>query len=420
MKVYQIKKDKFKSIYFSINFTMQANAKEISENTVLTSILSKSSQKWRTQLEIEQYLCSLYGSNFDINVEKLGDLYNVEFRIECIHKKYLPEEKDVLPDCLAFLEQIIFHPYLEQSKFEESLVISEKNNILNRILQRKDDKIRYAITRTEELLTPNEPFSIYIYGDETIVPHITAGDLYKRYLGLLNNSCITVVASGNLTGYENIEALVKQIFEDKLESKIKMNTMITDVRTEKKPIQEIEQIKETQDTTQTVITMGLRLPNPSRNDFFAFQMYNAILGGTSTSKLFQNFRERESLAYDVRSRYYRYKNIVVIYAGIQKEKIERAKQVLMQEISDMDAGNITQIEFNAAKENLVSDLLEWDDSKIALEKMLIANLFFYHDDNMTLENMIEGIKNVTIEDVVAIANRLQLELVYVLGGDENA
>lgn len=420
MNLYQIKKEKFKSLYFSINYTMPAKAKEITENTVLASILSKTSQKWKTQEEIERYLSSLYGANFDVNVEKIGDLYNIEFRLECINKAYLPDQIDVVPDCVAFLEQIIYHPYLVDSKFDPMIVDREKANILNRIKQRKDDKVRYAISKTEEILTPGEPFGIYIYGEEDKISPITPGDLYKRYLSVLYSSCITVIISGNISGYDDMEQILYQCFGNKLDSKIAYTDLVTDIRTAPVEVSEIQEVFETQDTTQSVITMGMHLQDASVHDFFAMQVYNAVLGATPTSKLFQNFREKESLAYDVRSRYYRFKHIILIYAGIQKENYDRAKTVLMQELSSIQQGNITEIEFKAAKENLISDLLEWDDSKIALEKMLITNLFFYKNNDMTLENMIEGIRAITVQDVVNVANRLNLELVYLLGGEANA
>ena len=57
--IYIINNEKFKSIYFSINFTSNANKKEMSENAVLASILSKSCEKYKTEKEIQEYLYSL-------------------------------------------------------------------------------------------------------------------------------------------------------------------------------------------------------------------------------------------------------------------------------------------------------------------------------------------------------------------------
>ena len=148
-------------------------------------------------------------------------------------------------------------------------------------------------------------------------------------------------------------------------------------------------------------------------------LYNAILGSTPSSKLFQNFREKESLAYTVRSRYYRFKYIFVIYAGIEKENYSKAKDVIKKQIDDIKEKKVTNEEFNAAKESIIADLKEWDDSKVALSKMLLSNLLTYHYDGVTIDEMIEKMKKVTLEDVVNVANKIVLEKIFLLGGAAN-
>ena len=152
-------------------------------------------------------------------------------------------------------------------------------------------------------------------------------------------------------------------------------------------------------------------------DFYAINMYNAILGATASSKLFQNFREKESLAYTVRSRFYRFKNNIIIYAGIKKEDYERAKIVIEDQLNNMDISNITNEEFNAAKESLLSDLIEWEDNKVAIAKMFISNLFAFKNSDLTIENMYENMRNVTLQDVADISKRVKIEQIYFLRGE---
>ena len=148
-------------------------------------------------------------------------------------------------------------------------------------------------------------------------------------------------------------------------------------------------------------------------------MYNALLGGTPSSKLFQNFREKESLAYTVRSRYYRFKDIIIIYAGIQKENFEKAKIVLEKEINKIKDGDISDEEFYASKKSIISDLKEWNDSKIALAKMFISNLFANKENSLTLDEMIENMNKVTKQDVIDMANKISIEKIFFLGGEVN-
>lgn len=414
--IYKINSEKFKSIYFSINFTMPVNKRQISENALLSAVLGKSNKKFKTQKEIQMYLYSLYGANFDIGIEKFGDLYNIEFRGECINKKYLPNNTDVVNEVLEFLYDAIYNPNVLNGAFDEEVVEREKDFILNKIREVKDDKLRYGIRKMEELMCKDEPFSTYVYGDEDDIYKITSSDLYKRYNEVISNSCITFIISGNLLGYEDIEEKVKNIFNNKLVSKLNYKELIYNQKLNHN--QEI--VEESQQTTQSVLSYGLRINNPNSNDFYKLSVYNALLGGTPSSKLFQNFREKESLAYTVRSRYYRFKDIIIIYAGIQKENYEKAKLVLENEINKIKDGEISDEEFEASKKSIISDLKEWNDSKIALSKMFISNLFSLKNDSLTLEQMVDKFEKVTKQDIIDIASKITIEKIYFLGGENNA
>ena len=415
INIQKINDKKFKSIYFSFNYTINANKKEMTESAILASIMSKSSRKYNSQKQIEKYLGNLYNTLFDVNVEKIGDLYNIEFKLECINKKYLPDNIDVVSDALKFLYDMIYDQSIENGRFDENLVNREKEYIKDKIKEQKDEKLKYGILKMEQILSKDEPFATSVFGDENQIDKITLNDIYNRYINVLNDSCINILISGNLDGYDNIEEIVKNIFNEKINSSVNAKDLVYDKHIDDSNKKDINETDETQQTTQSVITFGMRIRNSTTDDFFALNVYNAILGSTPSSKLFQNFREKESLAYTVRSRYYRFKSIIIIYAGIQKKNYEKAKEVVEKQIKDMEDGNITDIEFNAAKDSLVSDLVEWNDSKMSLAKMLFVNAFT--NTNYTLNEMIEKIQKVSLQDVINVAKKITLEEIYLLGGE---
>lgn len=415
-QIYKINNEKFKSIFISLNYTMKVTKEELSQTAVLASILSKSSKKYKNQSEIEKYLFKLYGANFDVNVQKIGDLYDLEFKIGFVNKKYLPGNVDMLSKCLEFLHEIIYNPNIENGAFDDSFVEREKIAILEKVKQRKDNKIMYAILNTEELLCKNKVSGYYLFGDEDIIPTITSSQIYNRYNSVINDSCITMVISGNLSGYENIDDTINDIFSNKLDTKYKYTDLVVNDKSEDTDIK-LNETEMLQDTNQSVITFGMKIKDVTPKDFSAINMYNAILGSTASSKLFQNFREKESLAYTVRSRYYRFKDIIIIYAGIKKEDYERAKVVINEQLNQMLNADITEEEFNAAKESLLSDLIEWEDNKVAIAKMFISNLFAFKNDSMTIEQMYENMENVTLQDVVDISKRIKTEQIYFLRGE---
>ena len=270
----------------------------------------------------------------------------------------------------------------------------------------------------EEILCPDEAFGMNIYGDEEIVKNIIPNELYERYNNILNNSYTIILISGNLSGYENLESEVREVFGDKLNNERKLDKFTYNKFLDIKNA-EIEEIKEIQDTAQSVLSIGMKIKDYNPSEYFSLNVYNTILGSTPSSKLFQNVREKASLAYTVRSRYYRFKPVIVIYAGIQLENYDKAKKLILEQVEDMKKGKISDIEFESAKESLLADLLEWSDSKLAISKMKLSNIVAFGNDEMTIEQMRNNVRNVTLDDVITVAQKIEPAKIFLLGGETN-
>jgi predicted Zn-dependent peptidase len=317
------------------------------------------------------------------------------------------------------LYQVIYNVDVENDEFDKIVFEREKQFIENKIKERKDDKLRYAVERTEELICDNSPFGLNVFGKEEDVKGVTSKQVYNEYLNLINNSYKNFIVSGNLKSYENIEEEIKNKFKEKLDSKKTYHDLQIDIKNQEDIINrnEIKEISEKQETSQSVITFGMSVDDYLEEDVYALNVYNAILGGTPSSKLFQIFRERESLAYTVRSRYYKFKKIFVIYAGIQKENYNRAKEVVFELLEGIVKGDISQEELNSAKDSIIADLLECEDSKIALAKMLNSNLLYYKNNEITIDIMISKIQQIQIQDVVNVSKKIKVKKIYLLGGE---
>ncbi len=413
MKIYKINNDKFKSIYISYNFTMElGNTKALSNNAVLASLMAKTSKKYESQKQIEQYLNLLYGANYDVNIEKYGDLYNLEFRIEFINKKFLPNKEELLNNILEFLYEMIYNP----TDWSEANIEREKEFILERINERKDEKLRYGIQKAEELMCKDTPFGTYLYGEENVVKEINKEILKQTYQELIK-SCVTIIVSGNLTEYDDIDKKIIDVFGKQDISKKTLAELNYNIKNNYDG--KAEEVIEYQDTVQSVLSIGLSVENCNPNDFYALNLYNAILGTTPSSKLFQNVREKASLAYTVRSRFYRFKDIIIIYAGINKDDYKKATELIINQIDDIKEGKITQEEFTSAKDSLMADLLDWKDSKIAMAKMKLSNIISFNDDYLEVDKMREKMSKVTLQDIINVANKISVRKIFVLGGVVN-
>lgn len=416
-KIYVNGSNKFKSTLVSINYLLDVNKEEISYFSVLASLLGKYTKRFKSPKEIEKHLMGLYNAIFDINTQKVGDLYNIEFRIEFVNKRFLPDNVDLFDDCLEFLKEVIYNPNLE---FEECALEREKKAILDKINQRKDDKLYYGMIKSEEMIFENEVAGMYVYGDENVVKNIDASIIKKSYEKLINDSAIQVVITGNLEEYTDVEKKVENVFGQKLDSKYKIEDLIVNKNDNKMAKTIVRESVEEIESTQSVLALALRVVNPSEEDYYVLTLYNAILGGTPSSKLFQNFREKESLAYMVNSRYYRFKSVIIISSAISRKNYEKAISVIKKQIKDIEEGNISKEEFEASKQSVLSNITQWMDSKISMSKLFYSNLIHFKSCSVTLNDMYEKFKNINVDDIARIAKKIKLEEIILLGGELDA
>ena len=91
-------------------------------------------------------------------------------------------------------------------------------------------------------------------------------------------------------------------------------------------------------------------------DKYTALLYNAILGGIPTSKMFQNVREKHSLAYTASSSFIRQKANVFIKCGIDIENYDKALKIIKEQLEDMKKGEFTDKNIEEAKTNIISTI----------------------------------------------------------------
>ena len=138
----------------------------------------------------------------------------------------------------------------------------------------------------------------------------------------------------------------------------------------------------------------------------------AILGGTAHSKLFCNVREKQSLCYYCSSRYDKMKGLVFIDSGVEGENIEKAEKGILKEIEDMKNGEITDFEISATKMAVINSYQTSNDTVSGIEGWYSAQLF--DESFKSIEEMSALINGVTKDEVIAAAQKLTLDTVYVL------
>jgi predicted Zn-dependent peptidase len=108
------------------------------------------------------------------------------------------------------------------------------------------------------------------------------------------------------------------------------------------------------DTEQYHVCIGATGISRSDRRRFAASVLDAILGGSASSRLFQEIREKRGMAYAVYTFAGQYSDTgqVGVYVGTREENLEPCLTIVAEQISDVAAGNVTEAELERAKENL--------------------------------------------------------------------
>ena len=318
INLHLINTNKFKTNIISVFLTKKLTRENVTKEALIPAVLRLGTANIKTQEELNKKLEDMYGADFNCGIEKRGDNHVLKFYIEAIEDEYALNGETIQKEAINLLLDIVFNPLVENSSFKKEYVDGEKEN-LKRIIESKiDNKSNYAYVRCIEEMYKNEPFGLYEYGYIEDLKNINENNLYEYYEEFLNNCKIDIFVSGNINEKEiedtiksnkNINKLLPRNPEFILDSKQDINN-IKDQTAEEK-----------MDVSQGKIVIGMSIKN--NIDDAVLNVYNAILGGGANSKLFQNVREKASLAYTAGSRYIKSKNNIFIRCGIEIKNYEK-------------------------------------------------------------------------------------------------
>lgn len=296
INLHTIETNKFKTNLLSVFLTMPLSRDLVTKEALIASVLRRGSNLMKTSEEISITLEEMYGASFNCGIEKIGENHIIKFYLETINDEFLPEKEDILQKGLNTLFEIVFNPLVEDEKFKEEYVKQEIENLKQIIEGKKDDKARYALERTVEEMYKDKPYGLYKYGYIEDIEKIDSKNLYKSYQDMIKSCKIDIFVSGKIDT-NNAKVIIEQNELIKNLDGRKYNKSQEQLLEKQK---EAREIKEEMDVTQGKMVIGLTINDTNPDSKYVALVYNTILGGGANSKLFQNVREKASLAYTAR------------------------------------------------------------------------------------------------------------------------
>jgi len=286
-----------------------------------------------------------------------------------------------------------------KSVFDEEEIEKERNVIFQEISMVRDTPDDYIQDLFIQSYFGNHPLASAILGEPETVQRFTRGNLLDFFAHRhLVSEKIIISAAGNIV-HEDVLAQVAKSFGH-------LASADTDaVRSVFLPERKLScHYRDLEQVHVCLGTMGYSQDDDRR---YGLYVLNAILGGSMSSRLFQEVREKRGLAYSVFSFMSSFKDtgLFGIYTGVKKENTLETLEIVMKELARLAKEAVHADALKDAKEQLKGSMLlslESTDNRMSR----IARSEIYYDKYIPIDDIIEKIDAVKAETVRETAREI--------------
>ena len=407
-----LRSDKFKTACMSVTLLTQLRRETAAMNAVIPFVLRRGTTRYSDMEQLSRRMDELYGAAVEPVVRRIGEIQCIGFYGSFPEPDYLPGGEALLGDTCALMAQLLLDPVTRGGLLLPQYVDSEREKLLDIIRRRMNDKRSYALTRCIEEMCCYEDFAVSRFGSESEAENIHYKKLTRHYRELIQTCPVEIFYCGK-TDFKAVSAAMRDAFSAMPRGEIDYD-IGTDLRMNAVE-DHVRFVEEEMDVTQGKLVLGFRLGECMEEpDIPALYVFNAVYGSGATSKLFMNVREKLSLCYYASSAVYLHKGIMLVSSGIEFDKLDAARDEILAQLDSVRRGEITDDELRSAKKSVASDLRAVQDSIGELEGFYLSQALDGLDYGPA--ELAALAEDVTKEDVQAIAESIECDLIYFLKG----
>lgn len=400
--LYVCKNPKFKTNLIQFVLINPLDIETVSKNALVPYIIYRGSERYPSSKDFKIHLDELYGAELTVSVWKRGENQIINFAMEIVNEKYLPTDEPLLEYGLDLLKELILSPLFTIEFFEQ-----EREYIIKEIKSLINDKYSYSLSRCYQEMCSDEPYGLHKLGrieDHQKLTHHQVIDQYKK---IIQNGRICFFVIGDVDEERVFNDINKEFSFKHKQPKAINNTIV------KKEITDVNEVEERLNVQQGKLVMGFRT-GTTRSDqlYYPLLIFNGILGAFPHSKLFQNVREKSSLAYYANSNIESTKGLLIITSGIEFANYKKARDIITEQVEKISNGDITEDEIEWTRKSIVSQFMSSADNIKAISGHYLLGLLNEHPE--TIADSIKNIKKVNREEIIKVGQKIELDTVYFL------
>ena len=291
------------------------------------------------------------------------------------------------------LSELTLHPKLRSED-----IAHEREIIIDEIKSYRDDPAQFIHNIWDEAWFGDTPLGWEIAGDETSVRSLTDEAIRDFWSASYRPSNMVVALAGDI-GHDDAVELVDRTFG-------RGNGVVPSYLPA--PDGPLERMRlEHRHTAQAHVLLGLPGLPRDHADQWTLDLLNTVLGDGTSSRLFMKIREEEGMAYDVHSFQTDYADtgILQVYMGVDADDVVPATRGVLEELSRLRDEPVPAGELERAR-NFTLGRLELRLEESRSMASFLGSQEALHERVMTMDEVIEALREVTAEDIQALAGRL--------------
>lgn len=408
-----VRTEKFKSSYWSLRLLTPLKRETAALNALLPFVLRRGTARLPDLTSFSAALDELYGGAIEPAVRKCGDMQCVGFEASFLDDACVPDGVGILEPAAALLGELLLHPATKNGRLRQDYVLSERKNLIQMIRSSRNDKRQYAQERLIEEMFDGEDYAVGRFGAVEQAEKINVTKLFAQYQTLLEQSPIELFYCGSAPA-KRVELAWREALMGLPRSGERYPV---ETRSARPPEREVRRIREHLDVSQGKMELGFRIGFGRSDPMYpAMLVANAMFGGGTTSRLFLHVREKLSLCYYASSTLVSLKGLVLVACGVDPANFTAAETEILDQLAQLQRGEFTAEEFQAARKSVVSALRSAQDEQGRMCSYWLLDRAA--GEPFDLNQLIAQVEDVTEGMAAAASMELRLDSVYYLSGPE--
>lgn len=407
----------FKRCRVSLNFILPGDRATTTAYALLPMVMERGCAACPDMTRLSRKLAQLYGAGLSVFGGTLGPNRVITVGVSGIRNEYAVGGEDLLGEYLDLVFGMAFEPDVKDGAFDAEAVEIEKDKLFELQQSEINDKRIYCLRQARRKFYGDTVGGLEKYGYAEDLDSVTPQMLYDAWRTMVTTARLEVLVLGAdadaverrlLSALERVEVLRRpgQSRPAPLHTAHPM------------PVQPAVEYAEPVEAVQGKLAMLFTLDAPlEHKDLSKMRMAVALLGGTPTSRLFMNVREKQSLCYYCSAGFTQLGGCLSVDSGVEFENTEKTKQAVLHELEALIHGDIPEKELEDARRYLCCALEGVGDSLPGLENWIMGEISRGTLD--TPQQVAQQLAAVTAQDVREMLSRFRLSVVYTLtaGGE---